>query len=220
MPEISKYLLRSTAEIPQRLIDAPGGLDAIDGVIAYQYPDGAWLWVPDDVDQHIEEAGQTPARKVGHRGPDQRPSCNPEIERLWRYARSRGCDFIHLTAGAGTETILGTFLRLSTAHIPERLINGAGGLDAIDGVIAHQYPEGAWLSVPRDVDSHLAACGYTPSEDAKRVRKAYDDEPGMWPRSLDEIETLWRYARTLGCDFIRLDADEEIDPDLRSYPWR
>jgi hypothetical protein len=111
-------------------------------------------------------------------------------------------------------------LRISTAHIPERLINESGGLDAIEGVIAYHYPEGAWLWVPDDIDEHLEASGYTPAEDAKQIRKAHADEPDLWPRSLDEIETLWRYARALDCAFIRLDADEQRDPNLQTYPWR
>jgi hypothetical protein len=110
------------------------------------------------------------------------------------------------------------YLRLSTAHVPERLLNNPGGLDAIDGVIAYQYPEGAWLLVPDDVDEHLAESGYTPAADAKQIRKTTDD-PADWPRSLDEIEALWRYARSLGCDLIRLDADEDVDPALRVYNW-
>jgi hypothetical protein len=111
------------------------------------------------------------------------------------------------------------YLRLSTTHIPEPLINGPGGLDAIDGVIAYQYPEGAWLWVPDDVDEHLESSGYTPADDAKQLRETHNDEADEWPRSLEEIETLWRYARSLGCDFIRLDADEEIDPELPVYDW-
>ena len=112
-----------------------------------------------------------------------------------------------------------TYLRLSTMHIPEALINGPGGLDAIGGVIAYKYPEGAWMWVPDDVDEHLQSSGYTPAADAKQIRKTRADEPEQWPRSLEEIETLWRYARSLGCDFIRLDADEEIDPELPVYDW-
>ncbi len=220
MAEISRYLRISTAHIPERLINEPGGLDAVEGVIAYHYPEGAWLWVPDDVDEHLEASGYTPALNAAFCGPSQSARRIPEIERLWRDARSRGCDFIDLAPGVGPEPDLRTYLRLSTAHIPERLINGSGGLNAIDGVTAHQYPEGAWLSVPGDVDEHLAASGYTPAEDAKQIRKAHADEPDLWPRSLDEIETLWRYARALGCDFIRLDADEQRDPNLQTYPWR
>lgn len=220
MPDISKYLRLSTEHIPERLINGPGGLDAIDGVIAYQYPEGAWLWVPDDVDEHLQTSGDTPALNTGRRGPNESARCIPEIERLWRDARSRGCDFVNLTRGAGPEPDLRTYLRLSTAHIPEPLINGPGGLDAIDGVSAHQYPEGAWLAVPEEIDSHLASCGYTPAEHTMQIRKAHADEPDLWPRPLDEIETLWRYARGLGCDFIRLDADEQRDPNLPTYPWR
>jgi hypothetical protein len=111
------------------------------------------------------------------------------------------------------------YLRLSTAHIPERLINSRGGLDAVDGVIAYQYPEGAWLLVPDDVDEYLEEAGYTPAADAQQIRKTHADDPSAWPRSLEEIETLWRYARSLGCDFIRLDADEEQDPALPVYNW-
>jgi hypothetical protein len=220
MAEISRYLHISTAHIPELVINGPGGLDAVEGVIAYHYPEGAWLWVPDDVDEHLEASGYTPALNAGLCGPNKSARCIPEIERLWRDARSRGCDFINLAPGAGPEPDLRTYLRLSTAHIPERLINGSGGLNAIDGVTAHQYPEGGWLSVPDDVDSHLAAYGYAPAEDAKQIRKAHEGERDLWPRSLDEIETLWRYARALGCDFIRLDADEEHDPNLKRYPWR
>jgi len=111
------------------------------------------------------------------------------------------------------------YLRLSTAHIPERLINGRGGLDAIDGAIAYPYPEGAWLWVPDDVDEHLEAHDLTPAADAKQIRKTYAGEPEKWRCSLEEIETLWRYARSLDCDYIRLDADEPIDPNIPVYDW-
>jgi hypothetical protein len=109
------------------------------------------------------------------------------------------------------------YLRLSTAHIPERLINGRGGLDAITGVIAYQYPEGAWLWVPADVDEHLEESGYTPATAAQQTG-TNPDNPGE-TRPLAAIEKLWRYARKLGCDFIRLDADEEVDPKLPIYDW-
>ncbi len=110
------------------------------------------------------------------------------------------------------------YLRLSTVHIPERLINRPGGLDAIEGVIAYQYPEGAWLWVPDDIDEHLESSGYMLATDATQIRKT-TEHPGAWSGSLDEIAKLWRYARSLGCDFIRLDADEQIDAELPVHDW-
>jgi hypothetical protein len=54
-PRIRKFLDLSTAHVSDEVINQPGGLNAIEGVIAYQDEYGAWLWIPDDVDQRLEE---------------------------------------------------------------------------------------------------------------------------------------------------------------------
>jgi hypothetical protein len=113
---------------------------------------------------------------------------------------------------------ISNFMRLSTAHIPEHVINQPGGLDAIDGVIAFAYPEGAWLLVPDDVDDFLEAEGYDAATSAS-ARDHGTPEPGAQPRTIPELEWLWRYAREHDCDAIRLDADEEKDPKLPTYEW-
>jgi hypothetical protein len=115
--------------------------------------------------------------------------------------------------------VISMYLRLSTAHVPEHLINQKGGLDAIDGVIAWAYEYGSWLWVPDNVDEHLDASGYAPAPDATQTRATHRDEPEVRPRSIPEIEALWRHARAHACDYIRLDADEEVDPDLPVYEW-
>jgi hypothetical protein len=46
------------------------------------------------------------------------------------------------------------------------------------------------------------------------------DRPWRRGRTIGDIEALWRYARQLGCDYIRLDADAGVDPRLPTYEWR
>jgi sugar phosphate isomerase/epimerase len=90
------------------VINRPGGLSAIDAVIAYDDPYGAWLWVPDDVDARLEEYDYTPAgTDCSDDAAGSRASTDAEaisdIERLWRYARRLGCDYIRLDADADVD---------------------------------------------------------------------------------------------------------------------
>lgn len=91
-----------------------------------------------------------------------------------------------------------TYLDLSTAHLPQALVNQDGGLNAIPGVVSYPYEHGEWLWVPVDVDEWLADWATT------------GPIPG-------EIASLWRYARGLGCDFVRLDADGATNDALPTY---
>lgn len=80
MTEIHRYLGLSTSHLPEHVINHPGGLNAIDGVIAYDYDYGTWLIVPEEIDVAVEEAHDPIA----------------EIEQLWRYASEHDCDLIRL----------------------------------------------------------------------------------------------------------------------------
>lgn len=83
-------------------------------------------------------------------------------------------------------------LELSTAHLPEQILNQPGGLNASDGVVGYEDEYGAWLWVPDSTWRHQGP---------------------------PELERLWRYAREHSCDYIRLDADADIDPQLPVYEW-
>lgn len=83
----------------RRLLDLntghlPEGMDptTIEGVVAETYGEyGWWLWVPDDIDQHIGfEEGPIPE----------------EIVTIWRFARERGCDYVLLDRDAYANSLL------------------------------------------------------------------------------------------------------------------
>lgn len=93
---------------PERVINQPGGLNAIDGVNADANPYGTWLIVPDDVDEALEESGYTPLADAEQPrrerdGAGEEPKVLPEIEQLWRYARAHDCDVIRLDADEGID---------------------------------------------------------------------------------------------------------------------
>jgi hypothetical protein len=88
-----------------------------------------------------------------------------------------------------------TYLDLSTAHVTEEVMQGIKG---VPGVIADLNPYGAWLWVPENVD--------------QRIRETDDEIP---PCVLD----IWRHARSLGCDYLRLDCDGEVNEALPTYEW-
>jgi hypothetical protein len=90
------------------------------------------------------------------------------------------------------------FLEISTSHVPDSAINQPGGLNAIEGVIAYAYEHGSWLWVPDNVDEHL---------------RDYDDFDSV------EIEAIWRHARELDCDWVRLDADGDQEAELAVFQW-
>jgi hypothetical protein len=93
-----------------------------------------------------------------------------------------------------------TYLDLSTVHVPYDALNRDGGLNSVDGVIAYPYEYGAWLWVPPGVDERLSA---------------HPDTPGY-------LIAIWRHARSLGCAFVRLDADGATSPRLARFEdsWR
>lgn len=90
-----------------------------------------------------------------------------------------------------------TFLDLSTRHLPERVMNAP--LNSIEGVVAFQDEYGEWLWVPQEVVAHAQAYlghGFPPF-----------------------VLAIQSYARSLGCDYIRLDRDGPIDPQLPTWDW-
>lgn len=111
-----------------------------------------------------------------------------------------------------------TFLDVSTAHVSDEVINQPGGLNAIEGVIAYQDEYGAWLWVPDDVDQRLEEYDYTSTATGQPGMDAESDHDGAG-RTIRDVEALWRYARQLGCDYIRLDANADVDPRLPTYEW-
>jgi hypothetical protein len=92
------------------------------------------------------------------------------------------------------------YLDLSTVHVPQDALNGPGGLNRYDGVIAYAYEYGAWLWVPDDAEERV--------ED-------YEDVPAF-------VAAIWRRAQALGCAFVRLDADGPTSPALETFEesWR
>lgn len=114
MPQLSRFMRLSTAHVPAHLINQPGGLNAIEGVIADDTDYGTWLWVPDSVDEHLSEYDYAAApRSRWHRiarwaRTRRRPGARtiPEIEALWRHARRNGCDYIRLDADEPTDPAL------------------------------------------------------------------------------------------------------------------
>lgn len=76
-------------------------------------------------------------------------------------------------------------LDLSTAHLPADLRDDLNGEE---GVTANRRESGWLLWVPDDVDGHAAD---------------YDNEVP------DVVVQIWRYARSLGCDYVLFDVDAE-----------
>jgi hypothetical protein len=86
-------------------------------------------------------------------------------------------------------------LDLSTAHLPEQILNNLNGYD---GVIATEREYGALLHVPSD-----------PAET--------EQDYGTIPT---EVLAVQLYARRHGCDYVLFDADAEIDDNLPSWDWQ
>jgi hypothetical protein len=87
------------------------------------------------------------------------------------------------------------FLDLSTAHLPEPITNGLNGYQS---VIFHSFEFGGLLWVPDEPD--------LPENDPD------EDLPA-------EVLRIWRYARSLGCDYVLLDRDGPINADLPTWEW-
>jgi hypothetical protein len=98
------------------------------------------------------------------------------------------------------DTAVRRFLELSTAHLPKAVM---ADLNGYDGVVAHAYPHGAWLWVPEDPAEHAAGYG-DPAE--------HDGVPA-------QVLVIQVYARAAGCDWVRLDADGDRNPELPHWNW-
>lgn len=90
------------------------------------------------------------------------------------------------------------FLDLSTAHLPEQVMNGP--LNSFAHVVAYEFEFGALLWVPpikpdNDIED-LAAQGVP-----------------------EEIVHIWRYARSLDCDYVLFDRDADTNDDLPTWEW-
>lgn len=86
-------------------------------------------------------------------------------------------------------------LVLSTAHLPEHLINGP----APDGVVRHDFEYGCLLWVP----------------DSPRAESA-ENEDAPIP---EEILHVQLYARKHGCDYVMFDQDGDTVGELRTWEW-
>lgn len=94
-------------------------------------------------------------------------------------------------------------LDLSTAHLPEAVINSLTG---VDGVIAYEHGEyGYLLWVPEDPQGHANDYENETNPDA-------EDFPS-------EILAVQIYARSFGCDYVLFDRDADIDDALPTWEW-
>jgi hypothetical protein len=100
-------------------------------------------------------------------------------------------------------------LDASTEHLPRQI---AAQLPSWPGVIA--YP----LSTS---DEHFGWLLWVPDDPEARAAE-YPDDPDS-EDSQDgvpaEVLTLWRYARSLGCDYVLLDRDAERIDGLPTWDW-
>lgn len=102
-------------------------------------------------------------------------------------------------------TAIRKFLEVSTAHLPQELVDRDINTEGeIPGVIAERHEYGLWLWVPPDVDEWLA--------DEWLAENA--DEPPP-----DSVVALLRYARACGCDYVRVDRDADTLADLPTFKW-
>lgn len=88
-------------------------------------------------------------------------------------------------------TAVGRYLDVSTIHVlPEVLL--ALENDWYDNIVAYPYPEGVWVYAHDD---------YGCIEGTEAIK--------LWP--------LFQYARSLGCDWIKLDADGMEHDELENF---
>jgi len=113
-------------------------------------------------------------------------------------------------------------LDLSTAHLTETV---AQDLNSYPGVIADDRTYGWFLWVPENVDEHVAEYEsalepMTPPDDPN-----YDDvhHSEVQERELNaipaEVVAIWRYAQKHECQYVLLDRDADVNPDLPNYEW-
>jgi hypothetical protein len=104
------------------------------------------------------------------------------------------CAIRAAVAGTGREVpSVRRFLDLSTAHLPQQMLYELGSQP---GVVADATEFGAWLWVPSD-----------------------PDDPVTGARPPDEVLVIQRYARSLGCDWVLLDADAPTVHGLPTFDW-
>lgn len=87
------------------------------------------------------------------------------------------------------------YLDLSTAHMTEEVM---ANVATATGVLAYADTYGAWVWVPQHVEEHIS------------------DNNGEIPQCVIDV---WRFARALGCDWVRLDSDAAWCAELPTYDW-
>lgn len=93
------------------------------------------------------------------------------------------------------------YLDVCTSHVTEddmQKLSGDGG------VIHSPHEHGAWVWVPEE--DHEEMSEYI-SEHVKPLGFS------------DAFINLLRHARKQGCDWINLDADADIEPELPTFDW-
>lgn len=92
--------------------------------------------------------------------------------------------------------VIRKFLDLSTAHLPQHIMNGP--LNSFENVVAYDTQYGALLWVPDD-----------PQE----------SNDGMDESVPAEVLAVQLYARSLGCDYVLFDRDADTDDALPTWDW-
>jgi hypothetical protein len=104
--------------------------------------------------------------------------------------------------GATKAPVTFTVLDLSTAHLPETYCETGPGVEI--GVTVYDLDGYGWLMwVPKDPDEH------------SRNYHDEDEDEGI----PEAILTVQRYARALGCDYVRFDRDGDVNADLPTWDW-
>lgn len=96
-------------------------------------------------------------------------------------------------------------LDVSTVHAPDEASLKPEYLERWALCVA-AYVEGVYLRVPYEFMS----------EDAEAYKKGHNGRTPI-PDWLDE---LFQKAFTMGCEFVKLDADGEVHEDLQQYEWQ
>lgn len=106
MPTIFKMLDLSTKHLPEDVHDE---LNAHDGVIADERDYGWLLWVPEDIDKHIEEFtpesepmtppddpsyGDVHHAEVQDRQLAENETIPPSVVAIWRFAEKHDCEYV------------------------------------------------------------------------------------------------------------------------------
>lgn len=97
-------------------------------------------------------------------------------------------------------------LDLSTSHLPENIAardDDPERLNSYDGVTAYPMRHGWLLWVPDDPTDHASNYG----------------DPADGDGVPAEVLAIQVHARSLGCDWVTLDSDAEVDPALPTWRW-